>query len=86
MTALDEVMCLFCRAVVPVDVAVDAGWEPYFWYVDDHGERCVEAPTCPTCTAEHLEADPLDRGDGMQLKPDHGVALLMALGAAGGAS
>lgn len=85
----DPVTCLFCGTTADLDDAVKAGWEPYFWYTGSDGsEHACDRPACPGCTSQHLEADPQDRGDGMQLRAgeEHRAALLHGLcGTRGGA-
>jgi hypothetical protein len=72
----DTLRCAFCIKQEDLDSAILAGWEPYFWFTDAAGnEHSSEAPACPACTEAHLEADPLDRGDGMQLRAGHEGAL-----------
>lgn len=80
-----DVACVFCGTTASLDAAVEAGWEPYFWYTGSDGdEHACDRPACPGCTGKHLEADPQDRGDGLQLcaGDDHQEALLRGLAGA----
>jgi hypothetical protein len=41
------VTCHFCKASLPIEQAMDAGWVPSFWDVaTDNG---VTEPVCPEC-------------------------------------
>lgn len=56
--------CCWCRRTVPLDEAIDEGWEPDWWNGDvNHSE-----PACTSCAAIHLQ----EEADGeMALRPGH---------------
>ena len=56
------VSCAYCGLEVSEDVAIEAGWEPYFFLTET---KEAGKPCCVKCTVEHLmdfPNDPIIRG------------------------